>query len=582
MAYKPISSMLGFFAANAVPHKHAHRTANVQNNAAIFFLIILPPVSAQVSCSFIVIKLYHLKNRLSIPETCYSCKFQDISRRDKQKQPEKAHWPFLAANKKSNSILSGILQFPAAGGLEVSKDKAIQITIHHGIDITGLVVGTVILDHGVGHEHIAADLVAPGDLILHALDVVDLVHVLLLCDLIQLCLQHFHGVVTVLELAALGLAADHDAGGLVDQTNSGRGLVDVLAACTGGAEHLHLDVLGADVHLNGVVQFGHHFQRGKAGLAAGVGIKRRHADQTVHAVLAFQQAVGVGTLDHHGSALHAGLIAILIIQHLHGHAVCLCPLVVHTVEHLGPVLRLGAAGTGGTEAQDWAEMLYRMYNKWAQAHGMTVEVLDYQDGDEAGMKSASMMVKGANAYGLLKSENGVHRLVRVSPFDANARRQTSFASLEVMPELDNTIQVDIRPEDIEMQVFRSSGAGGQHINKTSSAVRLIHKPTGVVVSCQTQRSQFQNRDYAMEMLKAKLYQIAKQQHMDKIDDIKGVQNEIAWGHQIRSYVFMPYTMVKDHRTNYETGNVDAVMDGDLDGFIFAYLKAASRGELQDT
>ena len=240
------------------------------------------------------------------------------------------------------------------------------------------------------------------------------------------------------------------------------------------------------------------------------------------------------------------------------------------------------AGTGGTEAQDWAEMLYRMYNKWAQAHGMTVEVLDYQDGDEAGLKSASMMVKGANAYGLLKSENGVHRLVRVSPFDANARRQTSFASLEVMPELDNTIQVDIRPEDIEMQVYRSSGAGGQHINKTSSAVRLIHKPTGIVVNCQTQRSQFQNRDYAMEMLKAKLYQIAKQQHMDKIDDIKGVQNEIAWGHQIRSYVFMPYTMVKDHRTNYETGNVDAVMDGDLDGFIFAYLKAASRGELQDT
>ena len=215
------------------------------------------------------------------------------------------------------------------------------------------------------------------------------------------------------------------------------------------------------------------------------------------------------------------------------------------------------AGTGGTEAQDWAEMLYRMYNRWAAAHGMTVEVLDYQDGDEAGLKSASMMVKGANAYGLLKSENGVHRLVRVSPFDANARRQTSFASLEVMPELDNTIQVDIRPEDIEMQVYRSSGAGGQH-------------------------SQFQNRDYAMEMLKAKLYQIAQQQHMDKIEDIKGVQNEIAWGHQIRSYVFMPYTMVKDHRTNYETGNVDAVMDGDLDGFIFAYLKAASRGELQDT
>ena len=239
------------------------------------------------------------------------------------------------------------------------------------------------------------------------------------------------------------------------------------------------------------------------------------------------------------------------------------------------------AGTGGTEAQDWAEMPYRMYTRWAEAHGYSVEVLDVLDGDEAGIKSASMMVKGPNAYGMLKSEHGVHRLVRISPFDANARRQTSFASLEVMPELDNTIQVDIRPEDIEMQVYRSSGAGGQHINKTSSAVRLIHKPTGIVVNCQTQRSQFQNRDYAMEMLKAKLYQIAKQQHMDKIDDIKGVQNEIAWGHQIRSYVFMPYTMVKDHRTNYETGNVDAVMDGDIDEFIFAYLKAASRGELQD-
>ena len=240
------------------------------------------------------------------------------------------------------------------------------------------------------------------------------------------------------------------------------------------------------------------------------------------------------------------------------------------------------SGAGGTEAQDWCQMLYRMYTRWAERHGFAWKTLDYEECDEAGIKSAVISIEGENAYGLLKSEHGVHRLVRVSPFDANARRQTSFASLEVMPELDNPIQVDIRPEDIEMQVYRSSGAGGQHINKTSSAVRLIHKPTGIVVSCQTQRSQFQNRDYAMEMLKAKLYQIAKQQHMDKIDDIKGVQNEIAWGHQIRSYVFMPYTMVKDHRTNYETGNVDAVMDGDLDGFIFAYLKAASRGELQDT
>ena len=240
------------------------------------------------------------------------------------------------------------------------------------------------------------------------------------------------------------------------------------------------------------------------------------------------------------------------------------------------------SGAGGTEAQDWCQMLYRMYTRWAERHGFAWKTLDYEECDEAGIKSAVISIEGENAYGLLKSEHGVHRLVRVSPFDANARRQTSFAAVEVMPELPDDEEVEIRPEDIEMQVYRSSGAGGQHINKTSSAVRLIHKPTGIVVSCQTQRSQFQNRDYAMEMLKAKLYQIAQQQHMDKIEDIKGVQNEIAWGHQIRSYVFMPYTMVKDHRTNYETGNVDAVMDGDLDGFIFAYLKAASRGELQDT
>ena len=238
------------------------------------------------------------------------------------------------------------------------------------------------------------------------------------------------------------------------------------------------------------------------------------------------------------------------------------------------------AGTGGTEAQDWAEMLYRMYNKWAQAHGMTVEVLDYQDGDEAGLKSASMMVKGANAYGLLKSENGVHRLVRVSPFDANARRQTSFASLEVMPELDNTIQVNIRPEDIEMQVYRSSGAGGQHINKTSSAVRLIHKPTGIVVASQQERSQFQNKDNCMKQLRAKLIELKIQQHAEKISDIKGVQMKIEWGSQIRSYVFMPYTLAKDTRTGYEMGNIQAVMDGDIDGFINAYLTAAANGEIK--
>ena len=244
------------------------------------------------------------------------------------------------------------------------------------------------------------------------------------------------------------------------------------------------------------------------------------------------------------------------------------------------ILKLNA-GAGGTEACDWCGMLYRMYTRWAERHGYVCKTLDYLDGDEAGIKSASMMVKGPNAYGMLKSEHGVHRLVRISPFDANARRQTSFSSLEVMPELDNNINIEINPADIEMQVYRSSGAGGQHINKTSSAVRLIHKPTGIVTTCQTQRSQLQNREYAMEMMKAKLYQIALQQHKDKIDDIKGVQNEIAWGHQIRSYVFMPYTLVKDNRTGYESSNVQAVMDGDLDGFIFAYLKAASRGELKE-
>ena len=239
------------------------------------------------------------------------------------------------------------------------------------------------------------------------------------------------------------------------------------------------------------------------------------------------------------------------------------------------------AGAGGTEAQDWVSMLYRMYTRFCTNLGFTVQVLDLLDGDEAGIKSASILVSGENAYGYLKSENGVHRLVRVSPFDASGRRQTSFASLEVMPEIDANIEVDIRPEDIEMQVFRSSGAGGQHINKTSSAVRLIHKPTGIVVACQTERSQFQNRDTAMKMLKSKLMQIKTQEHLDKIEDIKGVQNLIAWGSQIRSYVFMPYTLVKDHRTGFENGNVNAVMDGDLEGFVNAYLKALSRGELKD-
>ena len=238
------------------------------------------------------------------------------------------------------------------------------------------------------------------------------------------------------------------------------------------------------------------------------------------------------------------------------------------------------AGAGGTEAQDWTEMLYRMYTRWAERHGFTYQLLDYEDGDEAGIKSASILIEGDNAYGYLKSENGVHRLVRVSPFDANARRQTSFSALEVMPEIEDDSEIEIRPEEIEMQVFRSSGAGGQHINKTSSAVRLIHIPTGVVVSCQTERSQFQNRDNCMKMLRAKLAEMKAQQHAEKISDIKGVQMKIEWGSQIRSYVFMPYTLVKDTRTGFETGNIQNVMDGDIDGFINAYLPAPANGTLK--
>ena len=238
------------------------------------------------------------------------------------------------------------------------------------------------------------------------------------------------------------------------------------------------------------------------------------------------------------------------------------------------------AGAGGTEAQDWTEMLYRMYTRWAERHGFTYQLLDYEDGDEAGIKSASILIEGDNAYGYLKSENGVHRLVRVSPFDANARRQTSFSALEVMHEIEDDGEIEIRPEEIEMQVFRSSGAGGQHINKTSSAVRLIHLPTGVVVSCQTERSQFQNRDNCMKMLRAKLAEMKAQQHAEKISDIKGVQMKIEWGSQIRSYVFMPYTLVKDTRTGFETGNIQNVMDGDIDGFINAYLTASANGTLK--
>ena len=238
------------------------------------------------------------------------------------------------------------------------------------------------------------------------------------------------------------------------------------------------------------------------------------------------------------------------------------------------------AGAGGTEAQDWAQMLFRMYTRWAERHGFVCKTLDYEDGDEAGIKSAAISIEGENAYGLLKSENGVHRLVRVSPFDANARRQTSFAAVEVMPEIENDDTIEIREEDIEMQVYRASGAGGQHVNKTSSAVRLTHKPTGIVVASQQERSQFQNKDNCMKMLRAKLAELKAQQHAEKISDIKGVQMKIEWGSQIRSYVFMPYQMVKDTRTGFETSQIDNVMDGDLDGFLNAYLTQLATGELK--
>ena len=238
------------------------------------------------------------------------------------------------------------------------------------------------------------------------------------------------------------------------------------------------------------------------------------------------------------------------------------------------------AGAGGTEAQDWCQMLFRMYTRWGERHNFTVKTLDYEDGDEAGIKSAVISIEGENAYGFLRSENGVHRLVRISPFDANARRQTSFAAVEVMPEIEDDNSVEIRQEDIEMQVYRASGAGGQHVNKTSSAVRLIHRPTGVVVSSQQERSQVQNRENCMKMLRAKLMEMKAQQHAEKISDIKGVQMKIEWGSQIRSYVFMPYQMVKDTRTSFETANIDGVMDGDLDGFLNAYLTQLATGELK--
>ena len=230
-------------------------------------------------------------------------------------------------------------------------------------------------------------------------------------------------------------------------------------------------------------------------------------------------------------------------------------------------------GAGGTEAQDWAEMLYRMYTRWASQNGYEVKELDYLYGDEAGIKSVTFSILGEYAYGYLKGEIGVHRLVRISPFDAGGRRHTSFASVEVLPEISEDIEIDINPDDLRIDTYRASGAGGQHINKTSSAIRITHIPTNIVVTCQSERSQIQNRETAMKMLKSKLLNLKEKENKEKIEDLKGIQMDIAWGSQIRSYVFCPYTLVKDHRTNYETGNVQAVMDGDLNGFIDSYLKS---------
>ena len=229
-------------------------------------------------------------------------------------------------------------------------------------------------------------------------------------------------------------------------------------------------------------------------------------------------------------------------------------------------------GAGGTESQDWAQMLYRMYLKWASANNFSVKELDFLPGDEAGIKSVTFLVSGPYAYGNLKCEMGVHRLVRISPFDSKSRRHTSFASLEVLPEITDDIEIDINPNDLRVDTYRASGAGGQHINKTDSAVRITHIPTNIVVACQSERSQIQNRETAMRMLKSKLFDLKEKEQKEKIEDLKGVQREIAWGSQIRSYVFNPYSMVKDHRTNYEVGNTEAVMDGNINDFIEAYLK----------
>ncbi len=260
-------------------------------------------------------------------------------------------------------------------------------------------------------------------------------------------------------------------------------------------------------------------------------------------------------------------------------ALSISTLLSEEYDKCNAILKLNA-GAGGTESCDWAGMLYRMYTRWAERKGFSIDVLDFLDGDEAGIKSITFQVNGENAYGYLKSEKGVHRLVRISPFNAQGKRQTSFVSLDVMPDIEEDLDVEINEEDLRIDTYRSSGAGGQHINKTSSAIRITHIPTGTVVQCQNERSQFQNKDKAMQMLKAKLFLLKQEANAEKLSDIRGEVKEIGWGNQIRSYVMQPYTMVKDHRTNFESGNVDAVMDGGLDGFINAYLKWKSTSTAQ--
>ena len=289
-----------------------------------------------------------------------------------------------------------------------------------------------------------------------------------------------------------------------------------------------------------------------------------------------QQYEDIETLIEMGNEENDASLVPEVQQELESFAAKLDSMTIKTLlsgeyDRNNAILKLNA-GAGGTESCDWAGMLYRMYTRWAEHKGFTVEVLDYLDGDEAGIKSVTFQVNGENAYGYLKSEKGVHRLVRISPFNAQGKRQTSFVSLDVMPEINDDIDIEIRDEDLRIDTYRSSGAGGQHINKTSSAIRIVHKPTGIVVGCQTERSQLQNKETALKMLKAKLLEIKEREHLDKIEDIKGEKVNIEWGSQIRSYVFMPYTLAKDMRTGYEDANINAVMDGEIDGFINAYLQ----------